>query len=290
MAASHPAPGAQNIDMTIATPGKDASDPNNKPAPKRALFSSPPAATHMTNTATPSTTEIRNTRESHIVIIRGGYTFSTSEQFVADIIKLIDADPTLESLLKSRPLEMMPMAFVKITTGSLDGTSPLLKHKHLAFMKEGLQNTQAMFVIPKSACIGALATVIIGYLDVYQRIHSITQCDESGWAPWMKYVAGLFGTGTDGEFDMSFERSLDRHKDKLKYYADAMALGFASWALPHVTNALISALRIEFVSEEADLAIKNTQDQQFTEFRKDLKESLLALGVQGPERDDGWVA
>jgi hypothetical protein len=275
--------------MTIATPGKDASDPNNKPAPKRALFSSPPAATHMTNATTPSTTEIRNTRESHIVIIRGGYTFSTSEQFVADIIKAIDADPMLESLLKSRPLEMMPMAFAKITTGSLDGTSPLLKHKHLAFMKEGLQNTQAMFVIPKSACIGMLATVIIGYLDVYQRIHSITQCDESGWAPWMKYVAGLFSTGTDGEFDMSFERSLDRHKDKLKYYADAMALGFASWALPHVTNALISALRIEFVSEEADLTIKNTQDKQFTEFQKDLKESLLALGVQGPERDDGWV-
>jgi len=123
MAASHPAPDAQIIDMTIATPGKDASDPNNKPAPKRALFASPPAAAPKTKESTPSTTENPNTRESHIVIIRDGYHTNTPEQLVANTIKAIDSDAMLESLLKSRPLEMMPMAFVKMTTGSLDGTS-----------------------------------------------------------------------------------------------------------------------------------------------------------------------
>jgi hypothetical protein len=103
----------------------------------------------------------------------------------------------------------------------------------------------------------------------------------------MKKMAELFGTGTEGEFDMTFERNLDRHKDKLKYCTDAMALGFTSWALPHVINALISALRFEFVSEAADP--EDLHNKQYQEFKMVTQESLKALGVQGPERDDGWV-
>jgi len=103
----------------------------------------------------------------------------------------------------------------------------------------------------------------------------------------MKQIVKMFDTGTAGEFDMTFERNLDRHKDKLKYCTDAMALGFASWALPHVTSALISALRIEFVSEGADP--EDPHNKQYCEFKTKLQEALKALGVQGPERDDGWV-
>ena len=56
----------------------------------------------------------------------------------------------------------MAQALVKITSEPLDG----IKCKDLVFLKEGLQNTQAMLVTPKSACIGALATMIAGYFDV----------------------------------------------------------------------------------------------------------------------------
>jgi hypothetical protein len=49
--------------MNLATPGKDASNPD-KPPPKKALFSSPPAGTYTKDkNLTPSTTEKRNTRE-----------------------------------------------------------------------------------------------------------------------------------------------------------------------------------------------------------------------------------
>jgi hypothetical protein len=285
MAASHPAPGAQTADMAIATPLKDAPPILIGGPIKRALFSSSPPAAHKTNESTPSTSEKCNTRESHLVIARSGCITDTSENIVANTIKVIGAEPQLEALLTTSPIEMMPTALVKITSKkSLDG----FKHNDLFLMKEGLQNTQAMLVMPKSACVGTLATLIIHMFDVYQRIHNLTQCVELG-LPWQKYIAGLFDTGTAGEFDISFERSVDRHKEKLKWCADAMALGFASWALPHVTNALIMALRIEFISEEADPKDKDAQDQQFTEFKKALRDALQAIGVRGPERDDGWA-
>ena len=287
MAASHPASDANIIDMCIATPGKDASNPD-KVAPKRALFSSPPAAAHnKTNESTPSTTEKRNTRESYIVIPRGGDPLSTPEQIISFVVKSIDAEPQLEERLKTKPLELSTNAMVKITSEALDG-STLLKLKDLVLMKEGLQNMQTMFVMPKSACLGAFASQLAGYLGVYQQIHKMTQ--KGVWCmllPWMKQVDKLFDTGTDGEFEMSFERSLDRHKDKLKYCTDAMALGFASWALPHVITALISALRIEFVSESTEH--KEFQDKHFAEFKEELQKTLKGLGIQGPERDDGWV-
>jgi len=86
---------------------------------------------------------------------------------------------------------------------------------------------------------------------------------------------------------MTFERNLDRHKDKLKHCTDAMALGFTSWALPHVINALIVALRFEFVSEATDP--EDLYNKQYQEFKTVTQETLKALGVQGPERDDGWL-
>ena len=57
---------------------------------------------------------------------------------------------------------------------------------------------------------------------------------------------------------MSFERSLDRHKDKIKYCTDAMALGFASWALPHVITALISAI----VSSSYRVRVQSTRSSR----------------------------
>ena len=290
MAESHPAPGAPIADMAIATPPKEAPPILIGGPIKRALFSSSPTAAHKTNASTPSTTEKCTTRESHLVIARSGCITDTSESIIANTIKVIGAEPQLEAFLTTSPLEMMPTALVKITAKkSLDS----FKHNDLFLMKEGLQNTQAMLVMPKSACVGTLATLIVHMFDVYQRIHSLTQCAGSCWAmvglPWQKYIAGLFDTGTAGEFDISFERSVDRHKDKLKWCADAMALGFTSWALPHVTNALIMALRTEFISEEADPKDKDAQDQQFTEFKQALRDALQAIGVLGPERDDGWA-
>lgn len=233
------------------------------------------------------TLEFSNTRESYIVIPRGGDPLRTPEQIISFVNKSIDAEPQLEERLKTKPLELSTNAMVKITAESLDG-STFLKHKDLVLMKEGLQNMQTMFVMPKSACIGAFASQLAGYLGVYQQIHKLTQ--KGVWCmllPWMKQVDKLFDTGTDGEFEMSFERSLDRHKDKIKYCTDAMALGLASWALPHVITALISALRIEFASESTEH--KEFQDKHFAEFKEELQKTLKSLGIQGPERDDGWV-
>ena len=288
MATSHPAPDENIIDMTLATPGKDAVNPD-KTATKRALFlSSPTAAHNKTNESTPATTEKRNTRESYIVIPRGGDPLRTPEQIISFVNKSIDAEPQLEERLKTKPLEMSTTAMIKITSESLDG-SLFLKHKDLVFMKEGLQNMQTMLVMPKSACIGAIASQLAGYMSVYQQIGKMTQ--KGAWCmllPWMKEVDKLFDSGSDGEFEMSFERSLDRHKEKIKYCADAMALGFSSWALPHVINALISALRIEFVSS-ASAEHKEFQDKHFAEFKEKLQETLKGFGIHGPERDDGWV-
>ena len=184
MATSDLALGANIDHMNVATPGKDAPDPNKIP-PKRALFSSPPGAAHnKTNEHTPSTAEKRHLRESHLVILRGDCITNTPEQRVANIIKAIDAETSLEQLLKSR-IEMVAQAMVKITSEPLDG----FKHKDLVLLKEGLQNTQAMLVMPKSACIGALASPIAGYFDAYRRIYGLMQGRERCWAlvglPWM---------------------------------------------------------------------------------------------------------
>ena len=289
-----------NIDhMIVATPGKDVPDPN-KTAPKRTLFSSPPAAAHTkTNESTPTTTEKRHTRESSIVIMRGGCITDTPGQIVEYLIKAIESTPQYEELMRTKPLELTTQAMVKITH---DG-SPLLKHKDLVFLKEGLQGMQTMFVTPKTACVGVFASQIAGYFDIYQRISQMTQKENWGdWGlAWMKEVNKLFDTGTAGEFEMSFERSLDRHKDKIKYCSDAAALGFASWALPHVINALIKALKLERsmvgdpegttadLGDPANTEKKETMDKHFNEFQMELKESLKRLGVQGCEREDGWV-
>ena len=130
MATSDLALGANIDNMIIATPGKDAPDPTKIP-PKRALFSSPTVVAHnKNNESTPSTTERCNIRESHIVIWIGGSITNTPEQFIANVIKAIDAEKSLEQLLKNRPLEMTAQALVKITSEPLDG----IKCKDLVFL------------------------------------------------------------------------------------------------------------------------------------------------------------
>ena len=131
----------------------------------------------------------------------------------------------------------------------------------------------------------------------------MTQKEDWGGARlgWMKNVDKLFDTGTAGEFEMSFERSVDRHKDRIKYCSDAMALGFASWALPHVIASLVAALKLEeWIVSDPDWDAADVDDpanaekleamrKHFHEFQKELKTALMALGIQGRERDDGWV-
>ncbi|KOO29126.1 hypothetical protein Ctob_013396, partial [Chrysochromulina tobinii] len=216
--------------MNLATPGKDASNPD-KPPPKKALFSSPPAHTYTTDkNLTPSTTEKRNTRESNWVLLRGASIDTKPEQRVKDTIEVIENEPLLEGSMFTKPLEVTSTALVKITTESLDG-SALHTHQNLVFLKEGLPNMQAMLVLPKTACVGALASQLAGCYGIYQRIQHMTQ--KENWCDarlaWMKNVDKLFDTGDSGEFAMSFERSTE------------------------------------------------------------LKSALKALGIQGRERDDGWV-
>jgi len=289
--------------MNLATPGKDTSNPD-KPPPKKALFSSPPAHTYTTDkNLTPSTTEKRNTRESNWVLLRGASIDTKPEQRVKDTIEVIETEPLLEGIMFTKPLEVTSTALVKITTGSLDG-SAVHMHQNLVFLKEGLPNMQAMLVLPKTACVGALASQLAGCYGVYQRIQHMTQkekWDEARLA-WMKNVDKLFDTGTTGEFEMSFERSVDRHKDKIKYCSDAMALGFASWALPQVINSLVAALKLEEwmvadpdwdaadVDDPANAEKLGAMRKHFHEFQTELNSALKALGIQGPERDDGWVA
>ena len=288
--------------MNLATPGKDASNPD-KPPPKKALFSSPPAHTYTTDkNLTPSTTEKRNTRESNWVLLRGASIDTKPEQRVKDTIEVIENEPLLEGSMFTKPLEVTSTALVKITTESLDG-SALHMHQNLVFLKEGLPNMQAMLVLPKTACVGALASQLAGCYGIYQRIQHMTQ--KENWCDarlaWMKKVDKLFDTGDNGEFAMSFERSVDRHKDKIKYCSDAMALGFASWALPQVIDALVSALKLEegmVADPDWDAADVDNPDnaekleamrKHFYEFQTELKSALYALGIQGRERDDGWV-
>ena len=295
------APDANIEAMHLATPGKDASNPD-KPAPKRALFSSlSPDMYNKTDNSTPSTTEKRNTRESHWVILRGACINKKPEQRVEDIICAIDSEPLLQEVMTTRPLVATSQALVKITSQPLDG-SPLHMHKDLVFLKEGLPSMQAMFVLPKTACVGALASQLVGCFGIYQRINLMTQ--KENWSDsritWMQEVDKLFDTGDADEFVMSFERSVDRHKEKIKYCSDAAALGFASWALPQVIDTLVAALKLEAgmvsvpgmvpdLSDPAQAANKEAMDKHFHDFQTELKDALKELGIQGPEREDGWV-
>ncbi len=246
------------------------------------------------------------------MILRGACINKKPEQRIEDIISAIDSESLLAEVMTTRPFEATSQALVKITSQSLD-SSPLHMHKDLVFLKEGLPSMQAMFVLPKTACVGALASQLVGCFGIYQRINLMTQKEK--WSDsriaWMQKVDKLFDTGdTDefvmsfersvDEFVMSFERSVDRHKDKIKYCSDA-ALGFASWALPHVIDALVAALKLEawqvFVpgsdildlSDPTQAANKEAMDKHFHAFQMELKDALKELGIQGPEREDGWV-
>ena len=237
------------------------------------------------------------------MILRGACINKKPEQRIEDIISAIDSEPLLAEVMTTRPFEATAQALVKITSQSLDG-SPLHMHRDLVFLKEGLPSMQAMFVLPKTACVGALASQLVGCFGIYQRINLMTQ--KENWSDsriaWMQKVYKLFDTGDTDEFVMSFERSVDRHKDKIKYCSDAAALGFSSWALPHVVDALVAALKLEawqvFVpgsdildlSDPTQAASKEAMDKHFHAFQTELKDALKELGIQGPEREDGWVA
>jgi hypothetical protein len=177
------------------------------------------------------------------VLLRGACIDTKPEQRVKDTIEVIENESQLEGIMFTKPLEVISTALVKITTETLDG-SPLRMHQNLVFLKEGLPDMQAMFVLPKTACVGALASQLVGCFGIYQRINFMTQ--KENWRDsrivWMQKVDKLFDTGDTDEFVMSFERSVDRHKDKIKYCSDAAALGFASWALPHVIDALVAVV------------------------------------------------
>ena len=92
----------------------------------------------------------------------------------------------------------------------------------------------------------------------------------------------MFETGNANEFEMSYERSVDRHKDKIKYCTDVMAIGFSSWALPHVIKSFIKVLRFtpDKLTEEG---------KGLGKFQNQLRSALEKFGVKGPEQDDGWV-
>ena len=276
-------PEANSTDMVVSPPGKDASDPDKITA-RKALFQSSPKVTDKTeNVSTPSTGEKRHTRENNIVILRGCDPNIKPEQATSLLVKTIEAEPTLAERLKIKPLEMASAAIVKITSESLDDV-PLAKHSELVFLKEGLQNMVAMIVVPKAACIGIVASQISAYYSIYQRVQRTTW--KEAWATraedWMKEVAAMFETGSAAEFEMSYERSVDRHKDKIKYCTDAMAIGFSSWALPHVIKSFIKALRFtpDMLTEEG---------QTLGKFQNQLRTALEKFGVKGPEQDDGWV-
>jgi hypothetical protein len=263
-------------------PGKDASDPNKTNA-RKALFQSTPKASDKTeNTSTPSTGEKRNIRENNIVIPRGCDPSMKPEQVTSLLVKAIENEGALVERLKIKPLEMASAAMVKITSESLDDIQ-LAKHKQLFFMKEGLQNMVAMMVVPKSACVGIIAAQFAAYYTIYQRVQRTTQKEEwSTRAEWMKKISELFKAGTEAEFEMSYERSVDRHKDKMAYCADAMAIGLASWALPNVIVAFTTVLR-----GKPDCATE--EGRHFEKFQSQLRAELAKFGVCGPEKDDGWV-
>ena len=191
MADAGPAPEANSTDMAVSPPGKDASDPDKTTA-RKALFQSPPKVADKTeNGSTPSTGEKRHTRENNIVILRGCDPNIKPEQATLLLVKTIEAERTLAERLKIKPLEMTTAAIVKITSESLDDV-PLSKHCELYFLKEGLQNMVAMIVVPKTACIGIVASQIAAhYYSINMRVQRTTW--KEAWATraeaWMKEVA-----------------------------------------------------------------------------------------------------
>ena len=282
MADADPAPEVIPTAMNVSTPGKDASDPDQTTARKALFQSTPKASDKSDNVSTPSTGEKRNTRENHIVIPRGCDPNMKPEQVTSLLVKTIEGELVITERLKIKPLEMTSAAIVKITSESLESIH-LSRHKELVFLKEGLQNMVAMLIVPKSACIGVLAAQLAVYYTIYLRVQRTTK--KEAWstrADWMKEVTELFKNGTETEFEMSYERSVDRHKDKMTYCADAMAIGLASWALPNVINAFITVLRWtpNNSSEEG---------QNLDKFQNQVRTALAKFGISGPEKDDGWV-
>ena len=282
MADADPAPEVIPTAMNVSTPGKDASDPDQTTARKALFQSTPKASDKSENVSTPSTGEKRNTRENHIVIPRGCDPNMKPEQVTSLLVKTIEGELVLTERLKIKPLEMPSAAIVKITSESLEGIH-LSRHKELVFLKEGLQNMVAMLIVPKSACIGVLAAQLAVYYTIYLRVQRTTK--KEAWSTrsdWMKEVTELFKNGTETEFEMSYERSVDRHKDKMTHCADAMAIGLASWALPNVINAFITVLRWtpNNSSEEG---------QNLDKFQNQVRTALAKFGISGPEKDDGWV-
>jgi len=88
MSAPDHAPDANFDAMNLATPGKDASNPD-KPAPKKAQFSSPPANTYnKSKNSTPAT-------------LHGCDPTATPEQICRTMIGKIDALPLLSTGLRT---------------------------------------------------------------------------------------------------------------------------------------------------------------------------------------------
>jgi hypothetical protein len=287
MSAPHPVPDANSNAMAVSPAGAAASNPD-KNKTKRALFkNASPQGNHKDSVNTPATGEKRATRETYIVVMRGCDPNTKPEQLIQTMLKTIDAEKTLNKCLKTPPMELTSAGMLKITTEALD--EPTVKNKDLVLMKEGLQDMETMFVVPKVACIGALAAQIAGYYKIYTDLQSEVRTS-AVWAtaaetvPWMKDIKAAVDFDCEpGAFDMTFERSVDRHKDKHKYYADAMALGLASWALPHVLSTLTSALGVKYEGDNP------TEKARIEVFKKEISSRLGALGVKGPEVDDGWA-
>ena len=284
MAAPPPVSDSNPNAMAVSPAGAAAVNPD-KNKTKRALFKN--ASPHKESVNTPTTGEKRATRETYIVVMRGCDPNMKPEQLIQTMLETIDAEKMLNKCLKTPPMELMTAGMLKITTEALD--EPTLKNKDLVLMKEGLQDMETMFVVPKVACIGALAAQIAGYYKIYTDLQTEV-CTSAVWAkaaetvPWMKDIKIAVDFDCEpGAFDMTFERSVDRHKDKQKYYADAMALGLASWALPHVLNTLISALGVKYEGDDV------TEKGRIEVFKKELSSRLGALGVKGPGIDDGWA-
>ena len=287
MAAPPPVSDSNPNAMAVSPAGAAAVNPD-KNKTKRALFkNASPHRNKKESANTPTTGERRATRETYIVAMRGCDPNKKPEQLIQTMLEKIDAEKALNKCLKTSPLELTASGLLKITTEELDELA--LKTKDLVLMKEGLQDMETMFVVPKVACIGALAAQIAGYYKIYidlraEVLNSAAWAKAAEKAPWMKDIMTSVDFDCDPEaFDMTFERSVDRHKDKHKYYADAMALGLASWALPHVLNTLISALGVKYEGDDV------VEKGRIEIFKKELGSRLGELGVKGPGLDDGWA-
>ena len=135
--------------------------------------------------------EAQHSREQHCDPSRLQSQHQARAQATSLLVKTIEAEPALAERLKIKPLEMASAAIVKITSESLDDV-PLARHCDLVFLKEGLQNMVAMIVVPKTACIGIVASQIAAhYYSINMRVQRTTW--KEAWATraeaWMKEVA-----------------------------------------------------------------------------------------------------